>query len=482
MLANVTSTRTRRAARGTALGLSLALAAGGALLAVAPATADDAPTQVHASDIASVENDSTYTQWHQGYSGATAANYSITAGGLQLKGESQIIHGYASGARPSGNDLFDLINKGDITWTTKAGTGAAYFQLPVYYGDASSQQFTTLRPAAPVEGLNTATTEQDWVSSKDITVAGDNPTVVPANTAVPLGELISDLGTDTVQVLAFGVLSELGTSPVVTGLHFNGTGYVFVQDALEAGTATISGEAKVGSTLTVATTGWPAGTTFDYQWYYSGGQYGGEIDNAANAPTYTLTEGETGLQVGVIVTGHKNGFAPTDVHSNMTDWVFAPQKAAAPAPVASSDALPAYLAAQGATPETPASAGLPAALDTAKGYVAKVQWNGTDSFVDVYAYSTPVLVGSFPVANGVVQIGLSSALLAKLPAGAHTLVISGQTSGTVQAVAFSVSAVAPAGVLAATGSDTTVPAIAAGLLLLGGLALMVIRRRREARA
>ena len=60
--------------------------------------------------------------------------------------------------------------------------------------------------------------------------------------------------------------------------------------------------------------------------------------------------------------------------------------------------------------------------------------------------------------------------------------ISGQTSGTVQAVAFSVSAVAPAGVLAATGSDTTVPALAAGLLLLAGMALLVIRRRRDARA
>src|ERR1700712_3835300 len=96
VLANVTPTRTSRAARATALGLSLALAAGGALLAAAPAAADDAPTQVHASDIAPVENDGTYTQWHQGYPGATSANYSITADGLQLKDESQIIQGYAS--------------------------------------------------------------------------------------------------------------------------------------------------------------------------------------------------------------------------------------------------------------------------------------------------------------------------------------------------------------------------------------------------
>lgn len=478
----MTSLRTSRTARGTALGLTLALAAGGALFAVAPAVADDAPTVVHASDIAPVENDSTYTSWHQGYAGATSANYSITADGLQLKDESQIIRGYAADARPSGSALVSLIGSGDVSWTTKAGTGAAYFQLPVFYGDASAQKFTTLRPATPAEGANTADLDQNWVSSKDITVAGDEPTVIPANTPVALGDLIADLGTDTVQVLAFGVLSELGTSPVVTGLHFNGTGYVFAQDALAAGTATVSGDAKVGSTLTVATAGWPAGTTFDYEWFYSGGQYGGPIETAANAPTYTLTEAETGLQVGVIVTGHKDGFAPTQVYTNMTDWIVAPQKAAAPAPVASSDALGAYLQSQGVTPETPASAGLPAALDSSKGYVAKVQWNGTDSFVDVYAYSTPVLVGSFPVVNGVVQIGLSPALLASLASGAHTLVIMGQTSGTVQAVAFTVSAAAPAAALANTGSDTMVPGLAGGLLLLAGLSLLVIRRRQAARA
>lgn len=479
---HVTSTRPLRAVRATALSLTLALAGAGALAAAAPAAADDAPTKVHASDIAPNEN--TYAGWHQGYAAATTpANYSITADGLKLTDESQILYGYANDARLSGNALFDLINADDISWSTKAGTGAAYFQIPVNYGDSSAPSFTTLRPASPVEGTNTASTDQSWVSSKDITVPGETPTVIPANTPVPLGELISDLDTSTVQVLGFGVLSELGTSPVVTGLHFNGTGYVFVQDSLPAGTATISGEAKVGSTLTVTTAGWPAGTTFDYQWYYSGGQFGGEIEGADNAPTYTLTEGETGLQVGVIVTGHKDGFAPTEVHStNMTDWVVAPKKDAAPAPVASSDALPQFLASKGVTPDTAASAGLPAALDASKGYIAKVQWNGTDSYVDVYAYSTPVLVGTFPVVNGVVQIGLSPALLASIASGAHTLVITGQTSGTVQAVAFTVSAVAPAAVLANTGADTTVPLLGGAALLLAGAALLVVRRRRAVRA
>jgi len=473
----VTSTRKSRAIRATALSLALALAGAGALAAAVPAAADDAPTQVHASDIA--PDESTYAGWHQGYAGATSANYSITADGLKLTDESQIIYGYQPSERLAGNALFDLINAGDITWSTKAGTGAAFFQLPVYYGDSANPSFTTLRPASPAEGANTADTEQSWVSSKDITVAGDTPTVIPANTPVPLGELISDLDTSTVQVLGFGVLSQLGTSPVVTGLHFNGTGYVFVQDSLPAGTATISGDAKVGSTLTVTTAGWPAGTTFDYEWYYSGGQFGGPIESADNAPTYTLTEGETALQVGVIVTGHKDGFAPTQVYStNMTDWVVAPKKDAAPAPVASSDALPQFLASKGVTPATPASAGLPAALDASKGYTAKVEWAGADSYVDVYAYSTPVLVGTFPVVNGVVQISLTPALLASIAAGAHTLVITGQTSGTVQAVAFTVSAVAPAAVLADTGSDTTVPLLAGALLLFGGAALLVIRRRR----
>nr|WP_249776620.1 LPXTG cell wall anchor domain-containing protein [Leifsonia sp. C5G2] len=162
----------------------------------------------------------------------------------------------------------------------------------------------------------------------------------------------------------------------------------------------------------------------------------------------------------------------------MTDWVVAPKKDAAPAPAASSDALPQFLASKGVTPATPASAGLPAALDGSKGYTAKVDWSGADSYVDVYAYSTPVLVGTFPVVNGVVQISLSPALLASIASGAHTLVVAGQTSGTVQAVAFTVSAVAPAAVLANTGSDTTGPLIAGALLLFGGAALLVVRRRR----
>ncbi|WP_349627110.1 LPXTG cell wall anchor domain-containing protein [Leifsonia sp. C5G2] len=472
----MTSTRKPRAIRATALSLTLALAGAGALALAAPAAADDAPTQVHASDIA--PDESTYAGWHQGYAGATSANYSITADGLKLTDESQVVYGYQPNARLTGNALFDLINAGDITWSTKTGTGAAFFQLPVYYGDSANPSFTTLRPESPAEGDNTASTEQAWVSSQDITVPGDTPTVIPANTPVPLGELISDLDTTTVQVLGFGVLSQLGTSPVVTGLHFNGTAYVFVQDSLQAGTATLSGDAKVGSTLTVATAGWPAGTSFDYEWYYSGGQFGGPIEGADNAPTYTLTEGETALQIGVIVTGHKDGFSPTQVYSNMTDWVVAPKKDAAPAPAASSDALPQFLASKGVTPATPASAGLPAALDGSKGYTAKVDWSGADSYVDVYAYSTPVLVGTFPVVNGVVQISLSPALLASIASGAHTLVVAGQTSGTVQAVAFTVSAVAPAAVLANTGSDTTGPLIAGALLLFGGAALLVVRRRR----
>lgn len=120
-------------------------------------------------------------------------------------------------------------------------------------------------------------------------------------------------------------------------------------------------------------------------------------------------------------------------------------------------------------------------LNPAEPHTATIDWFAGDSFVDVYAYSTPVLVGAFPVVDGQVQIVLSSAMLSSLAAGTHTLVITGQTSGSMQAVAFSVSAVAAAvattPTLATTGVDAIVPLGAAALLLLLGAGLVVVRRR-----
>ena len=126
-------------------------------------------------------------------------------------------------------------------------------------------------------------------------------------------------------------------------------------------------------------------------------------------------------------------------------------------------------------------------LDVSKTFSGTLPWSDTaDSFVDVYAYSSPVFLGTFPVVKGKVQI--TGVDLSALQAGGHYLVFVGQTSGTVSVMAVTVVApeVAPvvaaddsSSVLPSTGLDSNVPIGAAGILLLLGLGLLIAGRRRR---
>lgn len=237
---------------------------------------------------------------------------------------------------------------------------------------------------------------------------------------------------------------------------------------LTPGTVAITGVPVVGSVLTATTAGWPADATLTYEWIYNGGQRGGEIDGET-ASSYTVTEAVVSYWVGVRVTGAMAGYSDVSVDAILEDQATAPKKSAAPAPTN----LAAYLADNGSTPAAQTSTGLPAgALNPGTSHSANVDWFAPDSFVDVYMYSTPILVGTFPVVNGVAQIPLSSQLLGQLAAGNHTLVVTGQSSGAVQSVALSVAAM-----LAATGFDAAVPLTVASLLTLMGGALVMARRR-----
>lgn len=245
-------------------------------------------------------------------------------------------------------------------------------------------------------------------------------------------------------------------------------------DPITVGTVSISGTPKVGEVLTVSVADWPVGTTFTYQWAYNGGQYGGEIDGET-AATYTVGAEYIGLWVGVVVTGHLGGYTDDFVYAGFEgaeNVVFTDEQPTGPAPVADSSGLPAFLSSAGSTPGSAQSAGLPAGgLASGEDYTARLDWNSPDSFVDIFIYSSPVAIGTFPVVGGVVQAPLGGARLAALAPGSHTLVVIGQSSGNVQSYALSLG-------LAATGSDLgAAPYAIAGALLLGGVALLAFRRR-----
>lgn len=315
--------------------------------------------------------------------------------------------------------------------------------------------------AAPLEGVTASVTIPD---------PGFSDTVISDTTAADGTFTLADVqdGTYTVSfnLDGYGYASASVTVaganvvvPPVTMLPFT--------DASGA-TATITGTGLVGDPLTVATTGWPVGTQFTYQWFAPTSGNSGDIADAT-ANTYVVTDDVVSRDVRVWVDGSVPGVsAPSQITSSNFVTAYAPKKATAPAPTD----LAAYLQTNGSTPAAQTSAGLPAGpLDPAAAHSANLPWDGADSFVDVYIFSTPTLVGTFPVVNGVAQITLSTAVLGQLATGNHTLVATGQTSGAVQSLALAIG-------LAATGADNpTVPLTVASLLLLIGAALLIARRR-----
>ncbi len=281
-----------------------------------------------------------------------------------------------------------------------------------------------------------------------------------------------DGGTYTVRFSLAGYQDTSATVNIVNTDVVANASMTPTPPTLTAGTVSISGTPLVGNVLTAETAGWPTGTALSYQWFYNCGQCGGPIDNQT-AATYTVTNTYFGDKVGVIVTGSKAGFSDAHVTVLTDATVSAAQKPTAAGPTD----LAGYLAAHGSTPAAQTSAGLPAGpLDPAVSHTASVKWAAADSFVDVYIYSTPTLVGTFPVVNGVAQVTLSKAVLSSLSTGTHTLVLTGQSSGAVQSVSVALG-------LAATGAaDPTVPVTVASLLLLLGAGLLIIRRRLARKA
>jgi hypothetical protein len=327
---------------------------------------------------------------------------------------------------------------------------------------------STVLQSAAASGTTTVSLSDTWKTSAAI------GTTYAAGATASLQDLIlaiDDQG-GTANVSGFGLIAD-GNPSTITGITWRDTNYTFhPEDRVPAGTVALSGNLTVGSVLTAETAGWPTGTTFSYEWFAAGENFGGPIDGATSA-SYTLTKAQAGLYVGVIITANKSGFGPNTARAVSKSTVTASAAAAAPAPVADSADLASYLKSKNVTTQSQTSAGLPSgALNPDQDYRATLDWSAADGFVDVYLYSTPTLVGTFPVVNGAVQITLSAAVLSTLASGSHTLVAVGQTSGSVQSVALNI-----AEVLAATGVDAAAPIAIGSFLLLAGSALILARRR-----
>ncbi len=113
---------------------------------------------------------------------------------------------------------------------------------------------------------------------------------------------------------------------------------------------------------------------------------------------------------------------------------------------------------------------------------------------DAFAYSAPTPVGVFTAdASGVLTVTIPAEVLAQLAPGEHTLVLASQTTvGEGEQALFSVTftvVATPAGnvvtnpsanKLPDTGAELTMPLIAAGLVLVAGAGLMLVRRRSNA--
>jgi LPXTG-motif cell wall-anchored protein len=465
--------------RALAAGLGLALIGGASLVAAAPAHAagdylSPSEPDVFAADIHGAGSD---FGWQLG---SEFSEPSISSDGLELMPSEAVTYNFDdSYERVLDYNLSTSINRGDVTWTT-SGIPANY-EMVVSFGDAADPSVTRLTSTDATDGLNTAALDQTWTTSN---VLGD----YEAGSAQTLGDLVSYLSAQpNGKVVSIGVSAPEFAPParaggiflsVVSSLSWETGTYTFRDGTrMVPGTVTLTGTPTVGSVITATTADWPEGATFSYEWFRYTPYMGDGL--AGTESTHTIKADSVNYNIGLFLTVSAEGTYPVTVRAN-TERVTASQAPAAAAPVADSADLPAYLKGKDVPVKSAASAGLPDELNPAQAYTATIDWFAGDSFVDVYAYSTPVLVGTFPVVDGQVQIVLSSAMLSSLAAGTHTLVITGQSSGSMQAVAFSVSAVAadstPA--LASTGVEAIVPLSAAGLLLLLGVALVIVRRRR----
>jgi hypothetical protein len=331
-------------------------------------------------------------------------------------------------------------------------------------------QYNPGRPDAEVNWMVT----EDWTYADDwdgtsTYAAGDY--LLAYGKASPIVAYLSGVG--------FRVEGDAGASALIDNVDIRDQSIDFSAAATTSTlTATTLGAAVPGAAVTVRAVVSPASAAGSFV-VKDGGSILGQ--GATVNGVFTLTT--TSLAVG----SHPLSavFTPTDaasfVSSSTATTIAINEKKTTPV-----DPPAATIEELLADPDvvvTPPSAFEPAtgedsnpidALDAGQPLSGEIPWiDDSDSFVDVYGYSKPIFLGTFPVVNGRVQ--LSGLDLSALAVGGHHLVFVGQTSEVSSAMAVTVASGAAAH-LAATGFDAVSPLMLGGILLLVGIGALLMRR------
>ncbi|MEJ3405525.1 hypothetical protein WDJ51_12350 [Rathayibacter sp. YIM 133350] len=176
--------------------------------------------------------------------------------------------------------------------------------------------------------------------------------------------------------------------------------------------------------------------------------------------------------------------------------LFAQPALSVPSGLADSDAVAAAIAHGDLEHHSAHEVGLPDSIDPTKPFTATIDTDGDQSIsdltvYDVWAFSTPTLIGSFVTdRDGVLTIHLTTAQLSQLGAGDHTLLLWSRDANQFVAISFAIAArtnqvtgvaavttTAARAALAETGFDAGLPLALAGGLFALGIGAFAVKRR-----
>ncbi|WP_052492346.1 M1 family aminopeptidase [Leucobacter komagatae] len=229
---------------------------------------------------------------------------------------------------------------------------------------------------------------------------------------------------------------------------------------------TLSGEPRVGATLTAHPGSWPADTKLSFQWEIAGATVSGATDASFVVPASAL-----GRTVAVSVTGVRPGFLPTTVSSTPSPKIQGaatdPGPGVTPKPDETETVPPALDAL---TAALEGAITFPRTVHPGERITVGIRSELAGERVEAWLFSDPRHIGSASVrADGSIELTVP----ADTEIGSHRLVIATPGGDVIGWGPITVEAAA----VAATGDSIPILGGAVGaMLLIGGAAVLLARR------